>query len=408
MIMKKFWEKEKELPVFYDGYEVVVVGGGIAGVAAALAASRAGKRVLLLEKMFALGGLGTLGLVTIYLPLCDGAGHQVSYGIAEELLRLSVSRGWEREYPDTWLEQGRKHGEQRFQVQYNAQVFAVLLEQQLNRAGVDLLYGTLVCGTICVENKVVALIVENKDGRSAIPVQGVVDASGDADIFAFSGVETVLYKRGNKMAAWYYETLCGNNQLRMVGVSDVPAREGGDIPDQLDEKRISGIDSKETTKWLLRSHALSLERFLIKGSVSESHSLTAIPTIPQLRMTRRMKGRYTLDEKECHTCFEDSVGMVGNWRKRGPIFEIPLGALCSGELVNVTAAGRCISVTDDMWDITRVIPAAAVTGQAAGVILAVSCDTSKCPVDAVQQELRRQGVKLHITEVGEFTEAESL
>ncbi len=136
--MKKFLERERELPVFYDGYDIAVAGGGIAGVAAALAAARAGKRVLLLERMFTLGGLGTLGLVTIYLPLCDGMGHQVSYGITEELLRLSISRGWEREYPDTWLEPGREHGAQRFRVQYNAQVFAVLMEQQLKSAGVML------------------------------------------------------------------------------------------------------------------------------------------------------------------------------------------------------------------------------------------------------------------------------
>ncbi|HJA93632.1 MAG TPA: FAD-dependent oxidoreductase [Candidatus Eisenbergiella merdipullorum] len=398
--MTKFLEKERELPVLYDGYDIAVVGGGIAGVSAALAAARAGKRVLLLERMFALGGLGTLGLVTIYLPLCDGMGHQVSYGITEELLRLSISHGWERDYPDTWLQPGKEHGAQRFQVRYNAQVFAVLLEQLLQKEGVDLLYGTAVCGTIRQGNKVTALIVENKDGRSAIPVQGVVDASGDADIFALSGVETALYKRGNKMAAWYYETLNGRNQLCMVGASDVLPEDGdSQEPEQIGTGRISGIDSRETTEWLLRSHSISLERFLVKGDVSETHSLSVLPTIPQLRMTRRMKGRYTLDEGEDHARFEDSVGMVGDWRKRGPVFEIPMGTLCSEELVNVTAAGRCISVTDAMWDITRVIPAAAVTGQAAGVMLAISSDTAKLSASAVQQELRRQGVRLHLDEI---------
>ena len=73
-------EPERTLPVRYADYDVIVAGGGIAGIAAALAAARAGKRVLLLERMFALGGLATLGLVTIYLPLCDGKGHQLSFG----------------------------------------------------------------------------------------------------------------------------------------------------------------------------------------------------------------------------------------------------------------------------------------------------------------------------------------
>ena len=69
--------------------QVLVAGGGIAGIAAALAAARHGKQVTLLERQFALGGMATLGLVTIYLPLCDGRGNQLVFGIGEELLRLS-------------------------------------------------------------------------------------------------------------------------------------------------------------------------------------------------------------------------------------------------------------------------------------------------------------------------------
>ena len=80
--------------------DVIVVGGGIAGISAALSARRAGaEKVLLIEREYALGGLATLGLVTIYLPLCDGKGTQVSFGIAEELLRLSVSKGAEEPVP---------------------------------------------------------------------------------------------------------------------------------------------------------------------------------------------------------------------------------------------------------------------------------------------------------------------
>ena len=80
--MKTFLEPAKEIPV-YGKYDTVVVGGGFAGIAAALAAARGGNKVLLCEKMFILGGLGTAGLVTIYLPLCDGLGNQLSFGIAE-------------------------------------------------------------------------------------------------------------------------------------------------------------------------------------------------------------------------------------------------------------------------------------------------------------------------------------
>ena len=73
--------------------DVLVCGGGFGGISAALAAARYGKKVTLIEKTYMLGGLGTAGLITIYLPLCDGVGHQVSFGIADELFRLSISMG---------------------------------------------------------------------------------------------------------------------------------------------------------------------------------------------------------------------------------------------------------------------------------------------------------------------------
>ena len=96
--MSKFIEPAKELPI-YGKYDTVVVGGGFAGVAAAVAAARGGNKVLLCEKMFILGGLGTSGLVTIYLPLCDGRGNQLSYGLAEELLKVSIEHGHEESTP---------------------------------------------------------------------------------------------------------------------------------------------------------------------------------------------------------------------------------------------------------------------------------------------------------------------
>ena len=87
--MDKIIEKQRDLEI-YGNYDVVVCGGGIAGISAALAAARTGAKTLLIENSYLLGGLATSGLVAIYLPLCDGEGHQLSFGIAEELLRLSV------------------------------------------------------------------------------------------------------------------------------------------------------------------------------------------------------------------------------------------------------------------------------------------------------------------------------
>ena len=69
---------------FTVSYDVAVVGGGVAGIAAAIQSARSGKKTVLIEKTILLGGLATSGLVYIYLPLCDGNGHQATHGICEE------------------------------------------------------------------------------------------------------------------------------------------------------------------------------------------------------------------------------------------------------------------------------------------------------------------------------------
>ena len=127
-------------------YDVAVCGGGFAGISAALAAAREGKKVVLFEKEYMLGGLGTSGLVTIYLPLCDGLGHQVSFGIAEELLKLSITYGAEDKYPENWLDNigTRTEKDKRYEVQYNAQLFAILAEKLLVKNNVDIMYGSYV------------------------------------------------------------------------------------------------------------------------------------------------------------------------------------------------------------------------------------------------------------------------
>ena len=127
-----------------DTYDVAVCGGGFGGISAALAAARLGKKTVLFEREFMLGGLGTAGLITIYLPICDGMGHQVSFGIAEELLRLSITMGAEARYPANWLDGigTRTENDLRFAVRYNAQLFAILAEQLLLKEGVEILYGT--------------------------------------------------------------------------------------------------------------------------------------------------------------------------------------------------------------------------------------------------------------------------
>jgi hypothetical protein len=106
-------------------------------------------------------------------------------------------------------------------------------------------------------------------------------------------------------------------------------------------------------------------------------------------------GEYTLHDTEVHQYFEDSIGMVSDWRKRGPVYEVPYRTLYSAEVKNLICAGRCTSVTDSMWDIMRVIPCCAVTGQAAGTAAALNSDFSRVDVAQLQKILVQNGVVLH-------------
>lgn len=381
--------------------DVLVCGGGFAGIASSLAVARQGKKVILLEKQFVLGGLGTAGLVTVYLPLCDGFGKQVSFGIAEELLRLSVSMGAEANYPYNWLDSDdvskRTEKDRRFDVQYNPQLFAILAEKLLKDNGVDILYGSYAVGVTKNNDSIDCVIMENKSGRQAIKVKTVVDATGDCDIALFAGAPTETFKQGNVLASWYYSLGENGYKLNTVGVADIPddQKNGKNTVELLVDKRFTGLDGREISEMTQLSHASVLNHIMKNRENDNSLIPTTIATVPQIRMTRRIVGEYTLSDTEQHKFFEDSIGMVSDWRKRGPVYEVPFSTLYSKKVKNLITAGRCTSVTDSMWDIMRVIPCCAVTGQAAGVAASLTEDFTALDIEKLQNVLKNNGVVIH-------------
>ena len=122
-------------------------------------------------------------------------------------------------------------------------------------------------------------------------------------------------------------------------------------------------------------------------------------TTPQIRMTRKIIGEYVLSDKEMHKHFDDSVGMVSDWKKRGPIYEVPFRTLYSASVKNLICAGRCTSVNETLWDVMRVIPCCAVTGEAAGTAAALTDDFTTLDVAKLQTVLKNNGVVLHENEV---------
>ena len=425
--------ENKDIPV-RGTYDTIVCGGGVAGIAAALAAARCGAKTLLVEREYMLGGLATAGLVTIYLPICDGMGHQVSFGLAEELLKLSIRYGYEDRYPDAWLTEEHLHQntldtqalpsaipddilerrrQERYQVQFNAQLFAIAAEQELLKCGVEILYGTMVCDVVMEDpttgspgksscgKRITALIAENKTGRFALETKTVVDTTGDADICWFSGAPTAQFQQGNVLAAWYYSFGKDAYKLRMVGYCDIPDEEKTEEMIKEDRReRFLGLTGEELTDQMIKSHEMLLQDVLKHRETDESYLPVTMATIPQVRMTRRIVGESTMKTTDDRKDIPDSVGIISNWKKRGPVYEVPLSALWSKQVRNLITAGRCISADEAMWDVTRVIPCCAVTGQAAGTAAALCDDFAHADLERIQQKLKEDGVVLKIRELG--------
>ena len=384
--------------------DVLVVGGGFAGIAAALSAAREGKKVILVEKSYYLGGLGTSGLVTIYLPICDGMGRQVSYGLAEELLKMSIEYNCsgksnvKRGLQNWVLGNGPRGPEDpRYYVEFNPSLFAISAEKAILKEGAEILYGVSLVSAVVEDDKIKYAIVEGKSGRYAIAAKAYVDASGDADLAERAGAPTAKFKYKNVLAAWYYYSDKRGFDLTMLGAADLMP--GMKTVQKLSDMRFEGLEDTEISLFMQMSHTAILNKVLEIKKEDETHIPASIASIPQFRMTRRIVGEYTFTLEDDHKYFEDSVGLYSNWRKRGPVYELPMRSLYSAKIKNLACAGRNISVDDDMWEISRVIPCCSTMGEAAGLMATMSDDFTTLDVKEVQKKLYDRGVKLHECEL---------
>ena len=388
-------EPAREIPVDGD-YDVIVVGGGIAGVAAAVAAARCGARTALLEKEYALGGLATLGNVVVYLPLCDGRGHKVMAGLGEELLKVSIRDGNAR-IPEVWqreatLEERAKH---RYRLTYNAASYILSLEEFIVENGVDLWYDTRFCNVDTENGRITAVIVENKSGRRAMTCRTVVDATGDADVCAMAGEPTVS-RANNVASAWYYYSIGGKVKLDPCsqGFSPDPRKKKGD------GRTYAGDNARDVTDQILHARRMVREHLAGFRKKHEREDIypTTLATFHGFRMTRRLQGEVELKQEDDHRWFEDCVGLTGDWRKAGPVFALPFRSLIGVRNQNLVTAGRCISSEGDAWDVTRVIPTCSVTGEAAGTAAAMAAKAGTgfrdLPTAQLQAQLVKQGVIL--------------
>ncbi|MDD3242987.1 MAG: FAD-dependent oxidoreductase [Eubacteriales bacterium] len=368
-------------------YDVLVCGGGVAGVAAALASARQGMKTCLLEKEYALGGLATLGLIVIYLPLCDGDGVQMSGGLSEELLKLSLQYG-PGQIPAAWADTKAdrpQRARERYQVQYNAASFMMSAEEALLREGVTIFYDARLSAAEGYADQLKRVAIETKKRKEFIAAKAFVDATGDADLCYFSG-EPVVDDPTNRRTGWYFSY--NGEKLQLHGqtdpiYTDIPAGSRLYSGTELEDISQHMVDMRR----MIRDHVMQLRQ---QGDKNAYPLL--IPTYHGLRMTRRLDAFGFSEDAHERVWFRDAIGMIGNWKEQHLRYSIPYRCITGVKHTNLYAAGRCASAEKGGWDLTRVIPTCAVMGEAAGIAAAMQAKTGKRPgFEAVQNEVVSRG-----------------
>ena len=396
-------------PAFRKSYDVIVAGGGVAGAAAALAAARAGVRTALVEKPVILGGLATSGLVNVYLPLCDGCGHQVMAGMAEEFLQLSLRYG-PGDVPPEWRTPGSG---QRYLAVFSPASFVLALDEALVAAGVDLWFDALACLPLVRGGRMTGVEIETKSGRGCLQARCLVDATGEADLAVRAGAPCA--KGENWMSLWALQASlasarkavkAGDGTLLLEGTRIGACDTGDGHPAGM--RLYDGTDGKEVSEFVLTGRRLLRERYVLQQAEApegrkQVYPVT-LPSMAQFRTTRRIRGQKTLRFSDHGRPRNDAIGLIPDWRKPGPVWAVPYGTLVPKRIRGLLAAGRCIDSVGDAWNVARVIPPAALTGEAAGLAAALAVKKGVTPdrlrVEAVRQAMADCGNLVDLAATG--------
>lgn len=420
--------------------DVVIVGGGPAGIAAAIAAGRQGAKTVLIERYGFVGGMSTAAMVYPWMTFHTDSGEQVIKGIAQEIVdRLQERGGSPGHLRDTV-------GFVRTLTPYHPEIYQVVAADMLREAGVTLLLHSFVDGVEVRDGFIDAVYVTNKSGRTLVSGRVFVDTSGDADVAKLSGAETLQGRDGDNQSQPM------TMKFRMRGVdlakikaymiqhpeefySKTPISELSDLPltgvsgfyslwkksgvpinrDQVllfagpadDEvlincTRVQGLDATSAEDLTLaeqegRKQVLLMAEFLQRDVPGfERASISAVAPQIGIRESRRIVGRYLLtkDDVVQGQKFDDVIarsgypidihdpsgkGVTASFISGDGAYDIPYGCLLSRNMPNLLAAGRCISTSHEALATTRLTPSCMATGQAAGTAAALAAKTGVKP-----------------------------
>ncbi len=392
----------KSVPVKKQ-YDVIVCGGGVAGVAAAVSSAKNGLSTLLLEKSNILGGLGTLGLINLFVPMCNGRGKQIIFGLAEKWLRMSAELGWDA-IPEVWQNgEPNEPTQKRYIQRYSPAIFAYQLTEELQKSGADILFDCMAVDPVMDGNICTGVLTESKGGTAFYPCRVLIDTTGDCDVLRRGGIPTVSGENFFTFSAKMITLDSCKRALETGNIANIYSSiSGGNInlfgdgqPD--DVPRWSGLSAEDVTDYIVRNHLLVLEK--LKQTDRKSREIVTTPGMPQFRTTAHLKADYSLRVSDAYRHFDDSVCAINDFEHRDHLFEIPLRALTRRDFPNIITAGRSADGTGYGWDVIRVIPPAILTGQAAGeaATLAIKTNTAIAQVDisSLQAKLEQENVMVH-------------
>lgn len=421
---------------FHYQTEVLVVGGGSAGVTAAIAAAEQGAQTMLVERYGFLGGISTQVLDTFYGFFTPGSQpRKVVGGIPDRVVANLEKQGAMLVRPNTY---GAGDG-----ITYDPETLKVVWERLAVDAGVKILYHTLVIDVLLKDGRVTGVVSASKGGLSMIEAQVVIDASGDADVAAVAGVGyesaatgpvqslTTTFRLLNVDTAMARQVKKDQLHLLMQdaidrGDYDLPRREGSvhitPLPGVMatNMTRVMEVDATDVEQLSQaeiegRRQAMEYFRFLhdrVPGY--EQSALANFSTQIGIRESRRILGRYRLTRQDVLNArkFEDAIAQCGapiedhhagqdtRWEylPEGETYQIPYRCLVPENTVGLLVAGRCLSADHDAHASVRSMGQCMSMGQAAGLAAVLAyqehCLPDEIPVGELQNRLRKIGAVL--------------
>ncbi len=415
-----------------DGdWDVIIVGGGPGGCAAAISAAREGAKVLVIEATGQLGGMATIGMVPAFTPFSDGE-KMIYRGIAEKIF-------WENKKAvphEPW--------EKLDWVSINPENLMKVYDRMVEEAGAEVLFFSRVAAVEkSADDTLEAVIVANNTGLTAFRAKVFIDATGDGVLAYWAGAEA---HKGDEKGRLQASSLCfaiGNVDMTHYWTGGNLSTDNPDSPihDVIKSKKYEHvvrhmclnpmgpsviefnaghIDLDTTDPWQV-SKAMKLGRRIAEEYLCALKDIApktygnafVIKTASALgvRDSRRIIGDYILTQDDwiARRTFEDEIGRNCYWidchtadhvpmyYSKGDSHGIPYRVLTPKGLRNVLTAGRCVSTDSKIFGSMRIMPACLVTGEAAGMAAAHAIQQNSRPdvhtvdTDRLRKRLREEG-----------------